>query len=108
VAPLVDLIKQRASFESRIGYYRFALPSMAFYMRRQVFEAFDLDTLRQEFASGQEVYCLMTNEDYRGVKDLLSGPTHILASRPLFDVKIRAFLEGNELPEIVLVSNRPL
>ncbi|HEY7446890.1 MAG TPA: phospholipid carrier-dependent glycosyltransferase, partial [Vicinamibacterales bacterium] len=108
VAPLVDLIKQRASSESRIGYYRFALPSMAFYMRRQVFEAFDLDTLRQEFASGQEVYCLMTNEDYRGVKDLLSGPTHILASRPLFDVKIRAFLEGNELPEIVLVSNRPL
>jgi 4-amino-4-deoxy-L-arabinose transferase-like glycosyltransferase len=107
VAPLVDLIKQRASFESRIGYYRFALPSMAFYMRRQVFEAFDLETLRQEFASGQDVYCLMTYEDYRGVKDVLSGPTHILASRPLFDVKIRAFLEGNELPEIVLVSNRP-
>jgi 4-amino-4-deoxy-L-arabinose transferase-like glycosyltransferase len=107
VAPLVDLIKQRSTSESRIGYYRFALPSMAFYMRRQVFEAFDVETLRQVFASGQEVYCLMSNEDYRIVKDTLSGPTYVLASRPLFDVKIRAFLEGNELPEIVLVSNRP-
>jgi hypothetical protein len=107
VAPLVDLIKQRASSESRIGYYRFALPSMAFYMRRQVFEAFELETLQKVFASGQDVYCLMTNDDYRSVKDVLGGPTHILASRPLFDVKIRAFLEGNELPEIVLVSNRP-
>jgi 4-amino-4-deoxy-L-arabinose transferase-like glycosyltransferase len=107
VAPLVDMIKQRATPESRIGYYRFALPSMAFYMRRQVFEAFDLETLKQTFASGQDVYCLMTDEDYRSVKDTLSGPTHVLARRPLFDVKIRAFLEGNELPEIVLVSNRP-
>ncbi|RPH62676.1 MAG: glycosyltransferase family 39 protein, partial [Acidobacteria bacterium] len=107
VAPLVDMIKQRATPESRIGYYRFALPSMAFYMRRQVFEAFDLETLKQSFASGQEVYCLMTDEDYRSVKDTLSVPTHVLARRPLFDVKMRAFLEGNELPEIVLVSNRP-
>ncbi len=107
VAPLVHVIKQRATAESRIGYYRIALPSMAFYMRRQVFEAFDLDTLRKMFASGQEVYCLMTREDYQSVKETLSGPTHVLADRPLFDVKIRSFVEGTELPDIVLVSNRP-
>jgi 4-amino-4-deoxy-L-arabinose transferase-like glycosyltransferase len=107
VAPLVHLIKQRATAESRIGYYRIALPSMAFYMRRQVFEAYDLDVLKQMFASGQEVYCLMTYEDYQSVKGVLSGPTHVLASRPLFDVKIQSFLEGTELPDIVLVSNRP-
>jgi 4-amino-4-deoxy-L-arabinose transferase-like glycosyltransferase len=106
VAPLVEIIKQRATPESRIGYYRFALPSMAFYMRRRVFEVFDAETLRQTFASGKEVYCLMTSEDYQNIKDTLSGPTHVLARRPLFDVKIRAFLEGNELPDIVLVSNR--
>jgi 4-amino-4-deoxy-L-arabinose transferase-like glycosyltransferase len=107
VAPLVEIIKQRATPESRIGYYRFALPSMAFYMRRPVFEVFDVEALRQTFASGKEVYCLMTSEDYQTIKDTLSGPTHVLARRPLFDVKIRAFVEGNELPDIVLVSNRP-
>jgi hypothetical protein len=107
VAPLVDVIKQRATPESRIGYYRIALPSMAFYMRRPVFEVFDVEDLRQTFASGEDVYCLMTDEDYRAVKDTLRGPTHVLARRTLFDVKIRAFLEGNELPDIVLVSNRP-
>ncbi|MGH9148635.1 MAG: phospholipid carrier-dependent glycosyltransferase [Vicinamibacterales bacterium] len=107
VAPLVHLIKQRATAESRIGYYRIALPSMAFYTQRQVFEAFELDVLKQMFASGQEVYCLMTHEDYQSVKEGLSGPTHVLARRPLFDVKIQSFLEGTELPDIVLVSNRP-
>ena len=56
------MIKQRATPESRIGNYRFALPSMAF-TSTTGFEAFDLETLKQSFASGQEVYCLMTDED---------------------------------------------
>jgi 4-amino-4-deoxy-L-arabinose transferase-like glycosyltransferase len=107
VAPLVDVIKQRATSESRIGYYRIALPSMAFYMRRPVFEVFDLEALKQTFASGHQVYCLMTHDDYQSVKTVLGGSTYVLARRPLFDVKIRSFLEGTELPDIVLVSNRP-
>ena len=107
VAPLVTIIKERAGADARIGYYRFAFPSMAFYMRRPVFEFFDVESLTRAFASGSEVYCLMTADDYAAVRDSLAGPTTVLARRPFFDVKVRTLLEGTALPEIVLVSNRP-
>lgn len=107
VAPLVNIIKARAAPEARIGYYQFALPSMAFYLRRPVFEYFDVESLRRAFASGDEVDCLMTADQYAAVKDMLAGPTYVVARRPLFDVKARTLLEGTALPEIVLVSNRP-
>jgi len=107
VAPLADVIAQRAGPEARIGYYRFALPSMAFYLQRPVFEYADAESLRSTFASGEEVYCLMTAEDYEAVRSLLPGPTYVVARRPLFDVKLRTLLEGTALPAIVLVSNRP-
>ncbi len=107
VAPLVEVIKQRAGPDARIGYYRFAMPSMAFYLRAPVFEHFDTESLRATFASGDEVHCLMTAGDYEAVRGLLPGPTYVVARRPLFDVKARALIEGTALPDIVLVSNRP-
>ena len=107
VAPLVDIIRQRAAPQARVGYYRFAMPSMAFYLRRPVFEYFDDESLRRVFASGDEVHCLMTAEDYASIGQTLAGPTYIVARRPLFDVKIRSLLEGRALPDIVLVSNSP-
>lgn len=107
VAPLVDIIKQRAAPQARIGYYRFAMPSMAFYMRRPVFEHVDMDSIRSLFASGDEVHCLMTAEDYAAVKDALGRPTYVVARRPFFDVRVRSLLEGSALPDIVVISNRP-
>jgi hypothetical protein len=80
---------------------------MAFYLQRPVFEYSDAESLRSTFASGEEVYCLMTAEDYDAVRSSLPGPTYVVARRPLFDVKLRTLLEGTALPDIVLVSNRP-
>jgi 4-amino-4-deoxy-L-arabinose transferase-like glycosyltransferase len=107
VAPLAEVIKERASADARIGYYRFALPSMAFYLQRPIFEYSDPELLRQAFESGVDVHCLMTAEEYDVVRGSLPGPTYVVARRPLFDVKARTLLEGSALPDIVLVSNRP-
>jgi hypothetical protein len=107
VAPLVEIIKQRATGEARIGYYRFALPSMAFYLQGPIFEYSDPRQLREAFESGVDVHCLMTAAEYDQVRDLLPAPTYVVARRPLFDVKARTLLEGTALPDIVLVSNRP-
>ena len=107
VAPLVEIIKQHAAPSARIGYYRFAMPSMAFYMRRPVFEYFAAESVRDVFASGDEVHCLMTAEDYAAVKDALAGPTYVVARRPLFDVRLQSLLEGRALPDIVVISNKP-
>ena len=106
VAPLVQIIKQRAAPHARIGYYRFAMPSMAFYLRRPVFEYFDPESVQSVFASGDEVHCLMTAEDYGVVKDLL-GPTYVVARKPLFDVKIQSLVEGSALSDILMVSTKP-
>jgi hypothetical protein len=107
VAPFAAIINQRAASQARIGYYRVAVPSLVFYTRRPVFESFDLESLQRVFASGDEVYCLMTAEDYATVKDTLAGPTYVVVRRPLFDVKVQTLLEGTALPDIVVVSNRP-
>jgi 4-amino-4-deoxy-L-arabinose transferase-like glycosyltransferase len=107
VARFAEIISQRAAPQARIGYYRFAVPSLVFYTRRAVFESFDLESLLRVFASGDEVYCLMTAEDYAAVKNSLPGPTYVVVRQPLFDVKVQTLLEGTALPDIVLVSNRP-
>jgi 4-amino-4-deoxy-L-arabinose transferase-like glycosyltransferase len=100
-----EIIKSRASGDALAGYYRLASPSMAFYLRRAVFEYYREEELIAAFASGREVYCLMTEEDYVGVKAAL-GESYILATCPLFQVKLKSIFERKELPQAVLVSNR--
>ncbi len=48
----------------------------------------------------------MTEDEYTSVKDRLPVETYVLARQPMFDLKLRNFLEGSELPQFVLVSNR--
>jgi hypothetical protein len=48
----------------------------------------------------------MTLQDYEAVKDSLPTQTYILASRPVFQVKLKVVLEKTGPPEVVLISNR--
>jgi hypothetical protein len=48
----------------------------------------------------------MTIQDYEEVKDSLPAPTYILASHPVFQVKLKVVLEKSEPPRVVLISNR--
>ncbi len=108
VRPLTTLIASRASDAAVIGYYKFAMPSMVFYLRRPILELLGPETLQQAFTTESDVYILMTESDYREVRSSLPGETYVLASRPLMDVKPRNFLAGEALRQILLVSNRPV
>lgn len=99
------VIKSEASPDALVGYYRFASPSMVFYLHRPVFEYYDQDDLLAAFSSGKEVYCLIKDEDYRTVRDVLP-PTYILASRPVFQVKLKSIFERVERPQVLLISNK--
>ncbi len=103
---LSEIIGEKAGADALVGYYRFASPSMVFYLRRPVFEEYELQDLKNIFSSGKDVYCLMTEEDYREVEQSLSVPTIILASRPVFRLKLRGLLDRGETPQVVLISNR--
>jgi 4-amino-4-deoxy-L-arabinose transferase-like glycosyltransferase len=92
--------------DSLVGYYRLASPSMTFYLRRPIFEYFAPEEIIAAFSSGKEVYCVMTSADYDALKDELPAPTHVLARRPIFQVKLKRILDRSELPQVLLVSNK--
>jgi hypothetical protein len=48
----------------------------------------------------------MTGDDYRAVKERLGVETYILASHPVFQVKLKVILDRAELPQVVLISNK--
>jgi 4-amino-4-deoxy-L-arabinose transferase-like glycosyltransferase len=106
VRPFSDIIRSRASIGAIVGSYRFSLPSMVFYLHRPVMEVVLPDHLRAVFYSSSDVYFIMAEDEYNSVKDRLPVDTYVLARQQMFDVKPRNFLEGSELPQFVLVSNR--
>ena len=105
--PLSSAIEARATERAVIGHYRYAAPSMVFYLRRPVLDLYAPEQVRAAFSLGTDVYFLMTESEYRDVQDQLPVPTFVIDSRPFFDVKLRNFLEGTAMPQVVLVSNRP-
>jgi 4-amino-4-deoxy-L-arabinose transferase-like glycosyltransferase len=106
VPRICEVIESRAETNDLVGYYRFASPSMSFYLGRQVFEYYQIEELQTAFSTGRGVYCLMTGDDYRAVKERLGAETYILASHPVFQVKLKVILGRAELPEVVLISNK--
>ena len=107
VRPLVRAIESRASSTAVIGYYRVAFPSMVFYLQRPVLELVDPRQLSEAFSSSTDVYLLMTETDYRAIRETLPVPTYVVDRHPWFDVTLRNVLAGTALPQVLLVSNRP-
>jgi 4-amino-4-deoxy-L-arabinose transferase-like glycosyltransferase len=106
VRPFADIIRARASVGAIVGSYRFALPSMVYYLQRPIMEVILADHLRAVFHSSSDVYFVMPEAEYERVKPRLPVQTYVLARRQMFDLKPKNFLEGSELPQFVLISNR--
>ena len=117
VRALSEVIASEAGPEALVGYFRAAYPSMAFYLRRPIFEYVALgepaaarileqNELEAAFSSGKEVFCLMTASEYEAIKPLLPPETRVLASHPIFKVKLKGILDRGELPRVVLISNK--
>ena len=106
VRPFSDIIRSRASIGAIVGSYKFSLPSMVFYLHRPVMEVVLPDHLRAVFYSSSDVYFIMAEDEYNSIKDRLPVDTFVLARQPMFDLKPKNFLDGTELRQFVLVSNR--
>ncbi len=106
VKPFSDIIRSRASIGAIVGSYKFSLPSMVFYLHRPVMEVVFPDHLRAVFHSSSDVYFVMEEGEYNMIKDRLPVETYVLARQPMFDLRPKNFLDGSELPQFVLVSNR--
>jgi len=117
IRALSGVIAAEAGPDALVGYFRAAYPSMAFYLRRPIFEYVALgepaaarileqNELEAAFSSGKEVFCLMTASEYEAIKPLLPPETRVLASHPIFKVKLKGILDRGELPQVVLISNK--
>jgi 4-amino-4-deoxy-L-arabinose transferase-like glycosyltransferase len=106
VRPMCERIAQEAPADALVGYYRYAAPSMTFYLRREVFAYYEPEELLAAFASGREVYCLMLDEDYLSLKRQLPAQAGVLASRPVFQVKLKFILDKKEPPQVLLITNK--
>jgi len=107
VRPFSAMIKSRASLGAIVGYYKFALPSMVYYLNRPIMEVVQADHLSAVFYSSSDVYFIMPESEYAAVKGRLPAGTFVLARQSMFDLRPKNFLDGSELPEFVLISNRP-
>ena len=115
VRALCERIQQEAGEGARVGYYRVASPSMVFYLRRQIFEYYRPEEIIEAFAAPGEVYCILRAEEYEALRGSLPATARILASHPVFQVKLRTIFktraarsEANreELPHVVLIANK--
>ena len=107
VRPFADIIRSRASEKGIVGSYKSSLPSMVYYLNRPIVVLESPDELLETFSSTSDIHFVMPEAEYQRMKDRLSSPTYVLAHRRLFDIRPKNFLDGSELPELVLISNRP-
>jgi hypothetical protein len=101
-----EVIASQSTPDAMVGYYKTAYPSMVFYLRRPIFEYYEQSEIEAALSSGKEIFCLMTAVEYDAIKARLPAQTRVLASYPIFQVKLKSILERVELPQVVLISNR--
>ena len=106
IRPLSEIIASEAGPDALTGYYRNAYPSMVFYLRRPIFEYYHQTEIEAAFASGREVFCIMTESEYETFKAQVPAQTRVLASHPIFQVKLDGIFNNTELPRVVLISNK--
>ena len=106
VPSLCQIIASEASPDALVGYYRTAYPSMVFYLRRPIFEYYHQDEIEAALISGKEVFCLITEAEYEALRARMPVQTRVLASHPIFQVKLNGILDRVELPRVLLISNK--
>jgi len=105
VKSFCEFLSSTAPPEALIGYYRIAYPSMVFYLQRQIFEYHQSDEIVAALCSNRPVYCVMLAQEYEAMKTSLPVPTYVLASHPVFKVKLKSIGDRSDLPQVVLISN---
>ena len=105
VRSLCEAISTEASHDALVGYYRTAYPSMVFYLHRPIFEYYHQEEIEAAFASGKEVFCVMSSSEFAALQPRIPQ-SRVLASNPTFQVKLNVILDRAEPPRVVLITNK--
>jgi hypothetical protein len=107
VPPIAEIIRSRAGAKARICYFKYAAPSLVYYLNRRIYEYSDdeLEAVQGLLSSGKEVYCVTPESELEKLR-AGTGPLFILARRALFKLKLKTIHSGYDPPQLILVTNR--
>ncbi len=103
------MIETQLDAGAEAGYFRTALPSMAFYLRRPIFEESSAPGMRRRLESGNRVFCILSRKALDELAADRAPRLHILARRPRLSVRLHALGNARHSrdEELLLISNRP-
>ena len=106
VVPLTAAIKERFAEGDVVAHYDVALPSMVYYLGQHIEILFDRDAFLKLLKGHQRVFAVLSAGDYEEVAREAGVPTCILDRRPTVNIKLKAVLARDPLPEVLLITNR--
>jgi 4-amino-4-deoxy-L-arabinose transferase-like glycosyltransferase len=105
VPPISAAIKQRLADGDVVAHYNVALPSMVYYLGRHIEILFEKERFLDLMRGPERVYAVVSASDYEQLSGQLSG-TCVLDRRPTVNIKLKAVLARDPLPEVLLITNR--
>jgi 4-amino-4-deoxy-L-arabinose transferase-like glycosyltransferase len=106
VPRLSEVIRDRLAPGDEVVHYNVALPSMVFYLQRHIEVLFDRQAFLERLRGGRTVYAVLSASDYTALRSEIGIPTCVLERRPTVNVKLKAVLARDPLPEVLLITNR--
>jgi hypothetical protein len=106
VPPLSAAIRERFAEGDVVAHYNVALPSMVYYLRRHIDILFDQDAFLQLLRGDRRVFAVLSESDYAQLQPVAGVATCVLDRRPTVNIKLKAVLARDPLPEVLLISNR--
>ena len=105
VPPISAAINARIAQGDVVAHYNVALPSMVYYLGRHIEIVFDREKFLSLMRGAQRVYAVLSASDYEQLAGELPG-TCVLERRPTVNIKLKAVLARDPLPEVLLITNR--
>jgi 4-amino-4-deoxy-L-arabinose transferase-like glycosyltransferase len=106
VPRLSAAIQGRLGPGDKVVHYNVALPSMVFYLRRHIDVLFDREAFLRTLRGPGTVYAVLSATDYAALGTQIGVPTCVLERQSTVNVKLKAVLAREPLPEVLLITNR--
>jgi 4-amino-4-deoxy-L-arabinose transferase-like glycosyltransferase len=106
VPPLTAAIQSRLSEGDLVAHYNVALPSMVYYLGRHIEILFDREKFLKLLKGDRRVFAVVSAGNYQEIARDAGVPTCVLDRRPTVNIKLKAVLARDPLPEVLLITNR--
>src|SRR3954462_2630604 len=106
VPSLTAAIQSHFSERDVVAHYNVALPSMVYYLGRHIEILFDREAFLTLLKGDQRVFAVLSAGDYDQIARDAGIQTCVLDRRPTVNIKLKAVLARDPLPEVLLITNR--